>query len=466
MFAAAKGKGLEAPPHSVILLMGGTTTDWDLYDSDVSKADFRQEAYFQYVFGLNEPDCFGILDLDKQESVLFIPETTDDSQRWNGTRRPLSYHTQRYGVTDTLLTDDLAKELTKRGVKQLYTLFGTNLDSGATTRTVPVFPGIESFANDNVKLHPLLTELRVFKTDKEIEVLRLSNLISSQAHVYVMRHIRAGMSEMQLEALYKSWCQFFGGTRHCAYTCICGSGENGSILHYGHAGRPNERILQDGDSCVLDMGAEFNGYATDITRSYPVNGKYTADQAIVHNAVYEAQQAVIKAMKPGVYWPDMHKLAERVILTHLLKAGICHNGSVEDLEKAHIGAVFMPHGLGHLLGMNVHDVGGYKVGTEKSKEPGLCYLRCGRELQPGMFITVEPGLYFNDPTLDKALANPNQAKYINADVLKRFRGSGGCRLEDDVLVTASGAENLTILPTSVAEIEEVIGAARAHCKCK
>lgn len=134
------------------------------------------------------------------------------------------------------------------------------------------------------------------------------------------------------------------------------------------------------------------------------------------------------------------------------------------MQAAFIGAVFMPHGLGHMLGMNVHDVGGYLAGTCKSSEPGVCYLRCGRHLEAGMFVTVEPGLYFNDPTLDKALANPSQAKFINESVLARFRGTGGCRLEDDVLVTATGAENLTILPTSIEEIEEVMAEAIAARK--
>ena len=134
------------------------------------------------------------------------------------------------------------------------------------------------------------------------------------------------------------------------------------------------------------------------------------------------------------------------------------------MEAAFIGSVFMPHGLGHMLGMNVHDVGGYAPGLGRSKEPGVCYLRLGRSLEAGMFLTVEPGCYFNDPTLDKALANPSQAKFINAEVLKRFRGTGGCRLEDDVLVTKDGAENLTILPTSCAEIEEVIAEANKHRK--
>lgn len=419
----------------------------------------RLQAFFLYLFGLNEPDCFGLLDLATEESLLFVPETTDDSERWNGTRRPLRYHTQRYGVTATELTNDLDKTLQARGVKVIHTLAGTNLDSGSAVKTAPVFPGIEAYKNDTSALYLLLAELRATKTPREIEVLRLGNLISSQAHVYVMRHIRSGLSEMQLEALYKSWCHFHGGSRHCAYTCICGSGENGSILHYGHAARPNERILVDGDSCVLDMGAEFQGYATDITRSYPINGKFTADQRIVHEAVVAAQKAVLGAMKPGTDWIQMHKLAERVILTHLLAAGILHNGTVEDMEAAFIGSVFMPHGLGHMLGLAVHDVAGYEPGVSKPTEPGVCYLRLGRKLAAGMFVTVEPGVYFNDPTLDKALRNPAQAKFINAEVLKRFRGTGGCRLEDDVLVTEDGCENLTILPTTCEEIEELMAEA-------
>jgi len=168
-------------------------------------------------------------------------------------------------------------------------------------------------------------------------------------------------------------------------------------------------------------------------------------------------------MKPGVEWGKMHRLAEKVIIQHLIKIGILGNGSVEEMEQAFIGAVFMPHGLGHLLGMNVHDVGGYAADEKKSSEPGLMWLRTLRTLEAGMVITVEPGIYFNDGVLNKALANNAQAKFINADVLKRFRGTGGVRIEDDVLVTKDGVENLTVLPTTVAEIEAVMKAAQ-DCK--
>ena len=139
-----------------------------------------------------------------------------------------------------------------------------------------------------------------------------------------------------------------------------------------------------------------------------------------------------------------------------MRIGILHGGSVDELMQHHLGAVFMPHGLGHLLGMNVHDVGGYHPGTTRSPEPGLCWLRCGRKLEAGMVVTVEPGVYFNDPTIDAALRDERRGKYIDEAVLQRFRGTGGCRLEDDVLVTKDGAENLTVIPVSVEDIEEVM----------
>ena len=448
--------------NSAIFLVGGRSWDFELYDSDTDKCEFRQEMFFRYLFPVNEPDVCAALDLTTGESLLFVPEVTDDSQRWNGERRPLSYYTEHYGLSQTYLTNDIHSILQERHIKTLYVLYGQNSDSGLFTKTTIESIGLpaDTYTLETTLLHPLLSELRVFKTEREIEIMRLGNAISSQAHVYVMTHIKAGMTEIHAEALFKSYCQYYGGCRHMAYTCICGSGSNGSILHYGHAGRPNDRILKDGDTVVFDMGGEYAGYASDITRSYPINGKFTEDQAAIHTAVYEAQQAVLHAMKPGVSWSDMHRLAEQVIITHLIQIGVLYQGTIEEMIHAHMGAVFMPHGLGHLLGLNVHDVGGYHPGTQRSKEPGLCWLRLGRRLEAGMCLTIEPGIYFNDPTINKALKNPSQGKYINEEVLKRFRGSGGCRLEDNVIVTKDGAENLTVIPATVADIEEMMARAK------
>jgi len=432
---------------------GGTSREFDFYDSDSSKCVFRQEAFFRYLFAVNEPDLYGVIDLDRKQSILFVPEVHDDAERWEGTRRPLSYYAKHYLIDEVYLTKDLDSVLQRKEFKHLHILHGINSDSDLPVDEIK-FPGMEKFSINKEGLYDVLTELRVFKSEKEIQYMRAANLVSSQAHVYVMRHLKPGLTERQLEALFCGWSYFFGGARHTAYPCICASGPNGSVLHYGHAGRPNSRFLEDGDLIVLDMGAEYNGYATDITRTYPVNGKFTKNQRLIYEAVREAQQAVMDAMKPGVRWPDMHQLAERVIIKHLRQIGILHNGTEEEMFAAHVGSVFMPHGLGHLLGLLVHDVGGYpKDGPKRGITPGVKYLRTSRALEAGMVITVEPGVYFNDPTLDKALKNADQKKFINEDVLNQFRGSGGVRLEDDVLVTKDGAENLTVLPITPDEIE-------------
>lgn len=454
-------KQLTVTENAAVVLEGGRSVMFELYDSDMDPL-FRQEHFFRYFFPVDEADCFGVIDLATKESLLFVPEVPESHERWVGVRRPLTYYKSRYLVDAVYLTSDLNKVLKERGVTTIHTLMGKNADSGLHTKTEAKFEGDSGYTRINSELYPILAELRVFKTPKEQQYLRECCLISSQAHVYVMRHIKPGMNERHMEALFKAWTSYYGGARADAYTCICASGPNGAILHYGHAGRPNDKRLEDGDVIVLDMGSEYNGYCTDITRSYPVNGKFTEDQKAIFNAVREAQLAVIDSMKPGVPWPEMHKLAERVILQHLVKLGIV-SGEIDELVKAHIGAVFMPHGLGHFVGLLVHDVGGYCSGhPEKPTEPGICYLRTARKLEAGMYITVEPGCYFNPPLIEKALKNPEQSGFLNEDVLRRFMKFGGVRLEDDVLVTEDGAENFTIAPCTTEEIEAVI--AEAQCK--
>lgn len=442
------------------VLQGGTSEKFTFYCSDTDVTEFRQEAFFRYLFQLNEPDCYGVLDLEREESILYVPVVSPESERWQGPARKPEWYTETYGVTTTENTPNLADSLHARGITKLLVLKGLNTDSGMETQTTAKFPGIEKFEVDESILHPVLCELRVIKTDREIEHLRRACRMSAQAHTYVMRHIKPGMTELQCEMLFKAWAGYFGAARHMAYTCICASGAHGSILHYGHAGYPNNRVLEDGDMIVLDMGAEYAGYSTDLTRSYPVNGKFTDDQRKVFNAVLAAQKAVYARLRPGTSWPEMHRLSERVILEHLVEMGIL-KGSIEEMEKAFVASLFMPHGLGHLLGLNVHDVGGYPCGTHRSKEKGLSYLRCGRTLQKGMVLTVEPGLYFNKPWIEQGLKDPNVAKFVNVEKLEPFYAFGGVRLEDDILITEDGYENLSgSWPTTPEEIEGVISAAQ------
>jgi Xaa-Pro dipeptidase len=297
-------------------------------------------------------------------------------------------------------------------------------------------------------LFPLFSSLssRVIKSPDEIEILRYVAKVSSDAHKKVMQCIRPGMHEYQCEAEFLAYCYGVGGCRHVSYTCICGVGNNSAILHYGHAGSPNDREIRDGEMCLFDMGANYGGYAADITCSFPANGKFTADQRMIYNAVLAARNAVCGACKDGESWVDMHLLANRVMLGELKKGNVV-KGDVDAMIAAGINAVFQPHGLGHLIGLDVHDVGGYmEKDPPRPVAPGVNRLRTARVMRAGMYMTIEPGCYFIDPLLDQALADPVKAAFLVPETIARFRGFGGVRIEDDVLITKTGIENFTFVP--------------------
>ncbi|XP_076064477.1 dipeptidase C isoform X2 [Oratosquilla oratoria] len=332
---------------------------------------------------------------------------------------------------------------------------GVNTDSGLTTREA-AFEGISRFNVDNEILHDQMAECRVTKTKAEIEVLRFAAAVSSAAHREMMRKIRPGMKEYQLESIFRHHTYYHGGCRHQAYTSICGTGHNGSVLHYGHAGEPNAKTIRDGDMCLFDLGSEYYCYSSDITCSFPANGKFTADQKLIYNAVLAARDAVAAEAKPGVSWVYLHEVAYRAMLQHLKDGGIVQ-GDIEDMMKVNLGAVFQPHGLGHLLGLDVHDVGGYLPECPERPTPaGYRSLRMARVLEENMVLTIEPGCYFIDHLLNEAQANPDQARFLVPEAIERFRGFGGVRIEDDVVITADGIEDLTRVPRTVEEIEALM----------
>ncbi|XP_045071433.1 xaa-Pro dipeptidase-like [Coregonus clupeaformis] len=445
-------QGLKAedgmPPKSVVVLQGGEQKQRYCTDTDML---FRQESFFHWAFGVTEADCYGAIDVDTGKSILFVPKLPESYATWMGEIHPREYFKEKYAVDEVQYTCDIADVFSKMKLRALLTLRGQNTDSGSTCREAS-FEGISQFQVNNTLLHPVIVECRLTKTDMELEVLRYTNRISSEAHKEIMKNVRPGQKEYEMESLFQHYCYSHGGMRHTSYTCICGTGNNGSVLHYGHAGAPNDKTIHDGDMCLFDMGGEYYCYSSDITCSFPANGKFTPDQKAIYEAVLKSSRAVMAAIKPEVKWTEMHRLADRVHLEELVKIGILR-GSVEDMLKVHMGSVFMPHGLGHLLGIDVHDVGGYPEGIERVNEPGLKSLRMGRLVQERMVLTVEPGIYFINHLLDQALANPAQSCFINNEVLARFRGFGGVRIEDDIAVTASGMELLTCVPRTVEEIE-------------
>ena len=443
----ARFKTSEVPENAIILLKGGCSTPID--DSDIEYV-FKQESNFQYLFGVKEPDCYGMLDM-KGKATLFIPKMPESLQPILGRIMPPEHYAKMYELDECYHTCDIPSVIARVNPDLIYILSGTNSDSGIPLAQ-PHFEGMEKYRVDAGKLVADIYECRLIKTPGEIEVMRYAVKASAEAQKAVMRAVKPGMMEYQLEATFLHHMYFHYGCRTCGYTPICAAGERTAVLHYGHAGAPNDQPIKDGDMILMDCGTEYHCYDGDLTLSYPANGKFTDDQKEVYESVYAVLRGVEAAMKPGVLWPDMHRLADRIICTELKKRGFLQ-GDIEEMQKYHIGALFMPHGLGHLLGLDTHDVGGYPRGTSRINEPGICKLRSGRVLQPGMITTVEPGIYFNVFLLEPAYQDENKKKFLVWDKLQKFMKFGGIRLEDDVLITENGIEILDDVPRTIEEIE-------------
>ncbi|RZF44208.1 hypothetical protein LSTR_LSTR003848 [Laodelphax striatellus] len=394
----------------------------------------KQEGYFNWMFGVHEPDFYGALDVDSGKSILFIPRLPEEYTIFMGRIKSTDEFKKYYAVDEVYYVDEKILTFCSR-----YTyLFDFIIYLELVQKSIQF-----CFS-------------RVLKTPLEIEVMRYVNKISSDAHKMVMQKLKPGMYEYQGEAIFLDYCYFVGGSRAEGYTCICASGVNGAILHYGHAGAPNDKKIESGELCLFDMGAKYAGYTADITVTFPISKKFTDDQKAVYNAVLNARNAVIAALKPGVSWVDMHRLSLEVILTDLKKYGVLV-GDVDEMIQKGIGAILMPHGLGHFLGCDVHDVGGYLEGhPPRPSEPGFSRLRTARKMLAGMVVTVEPGCYFNDVILEKTLKDENLSKFFNKDVLNRMKTCGNVRIEDDVLITKDGCEVLTDVPRTVEEIEEYL----------
>ena len=252
--------------EGIILMQGGKEAC--RYDSDHEPL-FRQESNFHYLFGVKEPGALGAIELSTGKATLFVPRFPPEYAVWMGPLRSLESFKELYGVDGVMYVDELESYLSTLSPGTIYTLYGKNSDSGAFTTTQAVVPNADQFNVDSTKLHPLLTECRAIKSALELQVMRYVTDIACDSHFEVMQKARPGLAEYQMESLFKHNSYYFGGCRYQAYTSICGSGCNGAVLHYGHAGAPNDKIMQDGDMCLFDMGSECHGYASDVTCSFP-----------------------------------------------------------------------------------------------------------------------------------------------------------------------------------------------------
>lgn len=456
-----------ASPSAIVVLKSAPALT--RYDTDHEPV-FRQESYFWWLTGVKEPDCAVIL--TSRESILLIPELPPDYATIMGRIQTPHEWQVHYGVDRVIFTHQLEATLeqlvqqinsiipTAAGAKILV-LKGKNSDSGNEYDMAPTFSdsSLASLVDDRT-LFPILAECRVIKSPAELALLEHVTQMTSFAHSYVMRNIKPSMWEFQAESLFRHYTYYNYGSRIQAYTSICGCGPNAAVLHYGHSGEPNSRQLDKDDNCLFDMGAEYMCYASDVTCSFPVSGKFSKKYKPIYQAVLDAQKAVYEMALPGVSWVDCHKTAEAVIVKALVQIGLVElwDKTVEELVELRLGAVFMPHGLGHFIGLDTHDVGGYLPGhPERIVQPGLKSLRTARILQPNMVLTVEPGCYFIDHLLDGAIRNPMLSPYLRADRLQEYRGYGGVRLEDVIWIPPQGkCVNFTLCPRTISEVEYVM----------
>lgn len=392
-----------------------------------SEYPYRQHSDFLYLTGFSEPEAVLVLiksDETHSHSVLFNRVRDLTAEIWFGRRLGQDAAPEKLGIDKALPFDEINDQLYQlfNGLDVVYHAQGEFEYADKL-----VFSALESLrqgSRRNLKApstlidwRPIVHELRLFKSDAEIELLRKAGEISALAHIRAMKACKPGMFEYQLagEIEYEFTRH---GARDPSYNSIVGSGDNACILHYTE----NESKMKDGDMVLIDAGAEYQGYAGDITRTFPVNGKFSRPQREIYQIVLKALNTALELYRPGTSISQVTQQILRIKVEGLVALGILH-GDVEQLIESKAYQPFFMHGLSHWLGLDVHDVGYY--GSNRD-----------RILEPGMVLTIEPGLYIAP----------------DADVPHEYRGIG-IRIEDDIVITKDGNENLTA--TVVKDADEI-----------
>ncbi len=413
------------------------------YDTDF-EFPFRQESNFWYLTGVDEPEFHAVLHVETGEYHLFAPKRDAQFAVWHGKVRGMDEIADDYQPDHLHENNDLLTVLKRLNDSTIYCL---NEEQAEYIEDLN-----RNFSVETETLEDALTYCRCIKTDYELDALREAARVNDIAHTESMKVLKPGMNEYEMKAVF-DYHQKKNGLLQPAYTGIHAGGENSAILHYVE----NNQAIKDGDLYLVDAGYEFKGYASDVTRTYPANGTFTGNQAAIYQVVLNALNRCIEQVKPGVKMEDLHLAACRIILTGLKEFGIV-KGEVEEMMENNIFALFFPHGLGHFLGLDTHDVGGYPKGVDRIDRPGIKFLRVRRELMPGMVITIEPGIYFIPALLKPALEDEEKAKFLNRNKVESMLDFGGIRIEDNLVITENGSENLTNVPKVIKEIEELMGA--------
>lgn len=400
---------------------------------------FRQDSTFLYFFGLNHPGFTGWIDIDSGEEYLFGEECSLDDIIWMGPQPSLREQADTIGVAHTGSPAQLAEHLAQ-ALKKGRTLHFLPPYRGETILQLHRLLGLtpdDIAQKASVELAKAVVALREIKESQEIEEIERACSIASKMHTEVMRRCRPGVVEQEIAGAIDGIARQYGA----GVSFLSIVSQNGETLHNHYHGN----TLEAGRLLLVDAGAETNrNYCSDFTRTIPVSGKFSDRQRAIYEIVLAANSRIFELASPDRYYWQMHNAAAEVMVEGLKSLGLMR-GNTADAVAAGAQALFMPHGLGHQMGLDVHDMEnigekyvGYDEETLRSSTPGLSALRMGKRLRPGMVMTVEPGIYFIPAWIDKWEKEGMGKDFINFDKTREYIGLGGIRIEDDMLITPQG----------------------------
>ncbi|NJO69089.1 MAG: aminopeptidase P family protein [Bacteroidetes bacterium] len=418
---------------------------------------FRPDSNFLYFFGLDQPDLFGIMDIDNNEDILFADDIDIEDIIWMGNLPSVTDRAAKAGINKTSRMKDI-RVFIENAIAQnrpIHYIFPYRGETVLQLQSLLSCSTEVMKQNTSEELSVAICQLRSVKSAEEITELDAITDVAGLMHTTAMRMAQAGMTEREIAGTIEGIALSKGvGT---SFPVILS--KHGEILHNHEHGN----VLNTGDLLVVDAGAESTRfYASDITRTCPIGGKFSQKQKEIYEIVLAANISAIEMSKPGVYYRDVHLNAARVIAEGLKSLGLMKGDMSEAVARgAH--ALFFPHGLGHMLGLDVHDMEnigekyvGYDNTVSRSDQFGLAYLRMAKKLEEGFVMTDEPGIYFIPALIDNWKAENKFGEFINYNLVETYKGFGGIRIEDDILITANGCRILgKPIPKTVAEVESI-----------
>ena len=453
IYISRRKRLLEQVKEGVILLLGHSEASCNYADNQYQ---FRQDSSFLYFFGLDKPDLAAVIDAETGEEILFGNDVDIDDIIWMGPQPLIADQAAEVGVAKTTPLARLADylhEAQKKGRRIHFLPPHRNHNKILLHKMLGI--GLDDMkASASVDLIKAVVALRIIKEPCEIEEIDKACNLGYAMHLTAMKMMRLGMVEQELVGVMEGVCKS-GGVMTSFPTILS---QRGETLH----NHMHDAILTEGNLCVIDAGVEIaSHYCSDNTRTLPTNGKFTQKQKDIYTIVLAANDFARDASRPGITYRDVHLGASKIIVQGLMNLGLV-KGDVDEMVAAGVQGLFMPHGLGHNMGLDVHDMEdlgenyvGYDPDQTRAKQLGLGSLRMARKLVPGHVITDEPGIYFIPALIEQWKREGHNAQYINFDKLEDYYGFGGIRLEDDLLITEKGARILGAkrLPITVEEIE-------------